>query len=34
VAGQYKELEIWTGAIETISQRIQEIKKIAQQEDA
>lgn len=29
VLGQYKELEIWTEAIETISQRITEIKSIA-----
>lgn len=29
IVGQYKELEIWTDAIETISQRIAEIKKIA-----
>lgn len=33
VAGHYKELEIWTGAIETIRQRIEEIKKIALEED-
>ncbi|GAA5808569.1 hypothetical protein MFLAVUS_001960 [Mucor flavus] len=29
VLGQYKELEIWTEAIQTISQRITEIKSIA-----
>ncbi|KAI9366244.1 hypothetical protein BD770DRAFT_468067 [Pilaira anomala] len=29
VLGQYKELEIWTDAIQTISQRIAEIKSIA-----
>ncbi|KAG2213195.1 hypothetical protein INT47_011344 [Mucor saturninus] len=32
VLDQYKELEIWTSAIETVSQRIAEIKKIAQEQ--
>ncbi|KAG2210159.1 hypothetical protein INT46_009697 [Mucor plumbeus] len=31
VISQHKELEIWTAAIDTISQRIAEIKKVAQE---
>ncbi|KAL0143652.1 hypothetical protein V8B55DRAFT_1479494 [Mucor lusitanicus] len=32
VMSQHKELEIWTAAIDTISQRIAEIKKVAQEQ--